>query len=165
MYIGGEFVMYGIHGACKVIGTEKQLVNRKRTEFLVLEPVGKAESRFYVPTANETAMAKLCPVLSKPELDALLHSDEIREGEWISNEGVRKQYYRELMGSCNRLQLLKMVSTLYRYRNEQLNAGKKFHLCDDNFLRDAERLLCSEISLVQEKSAEEAREYLRTLLK
>ena len=29
MYQIGEFVIYGIHGVCRVMGTEKQLVNRK----------------------------------------------------------------------------------------------------------------------------------------
>ena len=61
MFQRGECVIYGIHGVCRVIGTEKQLVNRKRTEYLVLEPIGQSESRFYLPTGNETAMAKLRP--------------------------------------------------------------------------------------------------------
>jgi len=164
MYQIGDYVIYGIHGVCRVMGRQKQLVNRKRTEYLVLEPLGQSESRFYLPAASETSMAKLKAVLSAEELNALLAGDEIRSGEWIADENARKQYYRDLISSGDRTALMKMVNSLYRYRKAQFAAGKKFHQCDENFLRDAERLLASEISLVLEKTPEEARDYLRTTL-
>ena len=165
MYQAGDWVVYGIHGVCRVIGTEKQLVNRKRTQYLVLEPLAQAESRFYLPTENPTAMAKLRAVLSKEELTELIGSEEVREDAWIQEENLRKQHYRDLIGSGDRVSLMKMVSTLYRYKASQAAAGRKFHQSDENFLRDAEKLLASEISLVMELSPEEARNYLREQLK
>lgn len=157
--------MYGIHGVCRVAGTEKQLVNRKRTEYLVLESLSQTESKFYLPTANPTAMAKIKAVLPAQELRDLLASEEIRENVWIQEENQRKQTYRDLISSGDRTALLKMVNTLYRYKAAQAAAGRKFHQCDDNFLRDAEKLLTSEIALVLEMSQEEARDYLRQQLK
>ncbi len=165
MYGSGDYVIYGIHGVCRVMGREKQLVNRKRTEYLVLEPLGQAESRFYLPVANETAMAKLRPVLSPEAMSELLASREIRQDAWISEENQRKQHYRDLISSGDRTALLKMTSSLYRYRESQFAAGRKFHQCDENFLRDAEKLLASEIALVLEKTPEDARTYLREQLK
>lgn len=165
MYRAGDWVVYGIHGVCRVIGTEKQLVNRKRTQYLVLEPLTQTESRFYLPTENPIAMAKLKAVLSKEELTALVNSEEVHEDAWIQEENQRKQYYRELIGSGDRISLMKMVSTLYRYKALQAAAGRKFHQSDENFLRDAEKLLSSEISLVMELSPDEARDFLRAQLK
>ena len=165
MYQNGDWVMYGIHGVCRVAGTEKQLVNRKRTEYLVLESLSQTESKFYLPTANPTAMAKIKAVLPAQELRDLLASEEIREDVWIQEENQRKQTYRDLISSGDRTALLKMVTTLYRYKAAQAAAGRKFHQCDDNFLRDAEKLLTSEIALVLEMSQEEARDYLRQQLK
>ena len=165
MYQAGDWVVYGIHGVCRVIGTEKQLVNRKRTQYLVLEPLNQAESRFYLPTENPTAMAKLKAVLCREELSALIGSEEVRQDAWIQEENQRKQYYRDLIGSGDRTALMKMVSTLYRYKAAQAAAGRKFHQSDENFLRDAEKLLASEISLVMELSLEEAKNYLREQLK
>lgn len=165
MYQAGDWVVYGIHGVCRVIGTEKQLVNRKRTQYLVLEPLAQTESRFYLPVENPTAMAKLKTVLAKDELTALLASEEVRQDAWIQEENQRKQHYRELIGSGDRVSLMQMVSTLYRYRASQNAAGRKFHQSDENFLRDAEKLLASEFSLVLELSAEDARNYLREQLK
>ncbi len=164
MYQSGECVIYGIHGVCRVIGREKQMVNRKRTEYLVLEPLGHGESRFYLPTSSEIAMAKLKPVLDEQALINLLDSDEIRNSEWIADESARKNCFRELIGSGDRTALLKMVCSLYRYRERQIAAGKKFHLCDDNFLRDAEKLLSSEICYVLSVTPEEAKKLLREKL-
>lgn len=164
MYQVGEYVVYGVHGVCRVIGTEKQLVNRKRTQYLVLEPLAQSESRFYLPTENPAAMAKLNAVLSAEELSLLLASDEVRQDSWIKEENLRKQYYRDLIGSGDRVALMKMVRTLYRYKAAQTAAGRKFHQSDDNFLRDAEKLLASEISLVLELPQDEARNYLRDQL-
>lgn len=165
MFEIGDWVLYGIHGVCRIVGTEKQLVNRKRTEYLVLEPLSQNESRYYLPTGNPTALAKLKTVLSAEELKTLLLSQEVREDVWIQEENQRKQVYRELINGGDRTALLKMVSTLYRYKEAQAAAGRKFHQCDDNFLRDAEKLLSSEIALVLEMAPEEARNYLREQLK
>ena len=165
MYQTGEYVVYGIQGVCRVIGTEKQLVNRKRIEYLVLEPLARGESRYYLPTQNPTAMKKLQPLLSRQEMDELMSSQEISRDRWIREENLRKQYYRDLMSGGTRTAMLQMLRALYRHRNEQEAAGKKFHQCDDNFLRDAEKLLCSEISLVMECDAEQAKQYLRNHLK
>ena len=165
MYQSGAYVLYGIHGVCRVVGTEIQLLDRKRTEFLVLEPLAQNESKFYLPTKNPAAMGKLKTVLTREEMESLLSSDEIRKDCWIREENQRKQYYRDLIGSGDRTSLLQMVSSLYRYKDEQAAAGRKFHQCDDNFLRDAEKLVSSEIALVMGLSAEEARDYLRSRLK
>ena len=165
MYQTGEWVVYGIHGVCRVVGTEKQLVNRKRTQYLVLEPLTQTESRFYLPTENPTAMSKLKPVLTKAQMLDLFASEQVRQDAWIEEENLRKQYYRELIGSGERVMLMKMVHSLYRYKSEQIAAGRKFHQADENFLRDAEKLLSSEVSLVMGLSTEEARNYLREQLK
>ena len=160
-----EFVVYGVHGVCRILGTEKQLVNRKRTEFLVLEPMSQTGSRFYLPVLNPTAMGKLKPVLSREELTELLDSESVRKDCWIPEESLRRTTYRELLAGADRLGLLQMVASLYRYRSAQETAGKKLHLSDENFLRDAEKFLCSEISHVMELSSDQARTFLREHLR
>ena len=161
MYQTGDRVVYGIHGACIVAEREKRLVDRKMVSYLVLEPVGQEGSRYLVPTHNETAMAKLRPMLTGEELDALLGSGEIRTDCWNRDENARKQSYRELIASGDRVSLLRMVHTLYRHKRAQTEAGKKVHLADENFLRDAEKVLSGEIAAIKGISQEEARAFLR----
>ena len=164
MHQVGTYVVYGIQGVCRIVGTETQRVNRVRTEFLVLEPLDKHASKFFLPMGNPAAMAKLKPVLTSEEAGRLLESAGDDGGCWIPEEGKRKQRYRELTSSGDRTAVMQMLSALYRYRRLQLDEGRKFHQCDDNFLRDAERILCVEIALVLNMSFEDARAELRQRL-
>lgn len=164
MYEGETYVFYGVQGVCRVLGTEVQRINRVKTEYLVLEPIEKAQSRFYVPIQNPSAMQKLRPVLTKDELEELLDSAAVREKDWIPEENRRKQYFREILSGGDRTSVMRMLCNLYRYRNEQMETGRKFHQSDDHFLQEAERLLCTEIILVMNLNQSEAREYIRNTL-
>lgn len=164
MYGVGQWVVYGIHGVCQVTDMEKRVTDGKHTEYLVLTPAGQSGSRFLVPTHNAAAMAKLHPMLTRQELETLLDSPEVRVDAWISDENTRKQTYRELIVSGNRMAILAMVRTLWLRKSMQTQSGRKPHLCDDNFLRDAQKLLADETALVLGISGDEATAYLRKRL-
>lgn len=161
MYQIGDQVVYGIHGVCCVVEQEERVIDRKRVTYLVLEPVGRDGSRYLVPTHNAAAMAKLRKKLSREELEDLLKSETIRVNGWITDENQRKQTYRELISSGDLAKLMQMVHTLYRHKNAQAAAGRKVHLCDENFLRDAEKLLASEAAIVLGMEYDQARKYLK----
>lgn len=148
MFRVGSFVVYGVHGVCRIVETEERTVDRKHVSYYVLEPAEQSGARYLVPMHNQAAVSKLRPVLSRDELNALLRSEEVRGQEWIADENRRKQTYRELIGSGDRAALIRMVGVLHRHKSEQETAGRKFHLCDENFLRDAEKMLNAEFSLV-----------------
>ncbi len=147
MYKVGDLVMYGIHGACRITGEEAQTVDKKPVQYFVLSPLEQPSARFLVPMHNENALKKLRRVLSKAELVTLLASPQVRESAWITDENRRKQRYRELISSGDREALLQMVRTLHLHRQEQIALGRKLHQCDDNFLKDAQRLIETEFSL------------------
>ena len=161
MYQVGDQVVYGIHGVCCVADQEGRTVDRKRVTYLVLEPVGQDGSRYLVPTHNAAAMAKLRKMLSREDLERLLQSEEVRADSWIRDENQRKQTYRDLISSGDRVKLMQMVCTLYKHKAAQAAAGRKVHLCDDNFLRDAEKLLASEISIVMDMEFDQAKKYMK----
>ena len=165
MFRIGDQVIYSSHGVCNIVDLECRLIDGKEVIYLVLSPTGQGNGRFLVPAGNPKAMSKVKPLLSKPELEALLNSEEVRQYPWIREDNLRKQKYRELIGSCDRENLAAMVYALYRHREQQTAAGKKCHLCDENFLRDAEKLLISEISVVMDMEPDDAKQYLRQRLK
>ena len=164
MYQQGDRVLYGIHGVCLILGTELKSVDRKKVEYYVLEPMEQPGTRYYVPTQNQTAVAKLRPVLDAETLQALLRSDAVRKDSWIPDENQRKLHYRELINSGDRAALLGMVGTLHRHKQELVVQGRKFHLCDENFLRDTEKLLYAELSLVLGIEPAKVGEYVKTAL-
>lgn len=144
----GSQVVYGIHGVCCIVDVEIRRVDRKKVEYFVLEPREQPGTRYYVPTQNQVALSKLRPMLTRAELNELLVSAQNDQDYWIADENQRKQYYRELINSGDRVALIGMIRALYGHRESQLAAGRKFHLCDENFLRDAQKLLTSEFSYV-----------------
>lgn len=144
----GTQVVYGIHGVCSIIDVEVKKVDRKNVEYFVLEPNEQPGTRFYVPTQNQAALAKLRPLLTQEELEVLLTSQDAHQPCWIADENQRKQRYRELINSGDRAALISMIRSLYKHKQTQFAAGRKFHLCDENFLRDAQKLLNSEFALV-----------------
>lgn len=164
MFQLGDRVVYGIHGVCSIIDIEQRIVNRSKVEYYVLNPLDQPDTRFYIPVHNQVAVAKLRPVLTREELDALLRSGEADQNAWISDENQRKQRYRELIVSGDRAALICMVRTLYKHKMDQIASGRKFHLCDENFMRDAEKLLSSEFSLVLGIPQNEVGEYIRSVI-
>ena len=148
MYEAGQQVLYGIHGICTIIGTERMRFGTGRETYYILEPLQQPGSRFYVPVNNEAAVAKLRPLLCREELLAHLRADQVRKYPWIADESQRKLRFRELINSGDRAQLMGMIGALHRHRREQLAAGRKFHQSDENFLNDAQKLLNAEFALV-----------------
>ncbi len=161
MYQVGDQVVYGIHGVCDIVDVQERKVDRKTVQYYVLEPKEQPGAQFLVPTQNQAAVNKLRPVMSRDELGALLASETVKADGWIPDENLRRQCYRELINSGDRSRLLGMIRTLHQHKQAQAAAGRKFHLCDENFLRDAEKLLSSEFSLVLEIPQDQVGGYVR----
>ena len=160
----GDQALYGIHGVCRIVDSETRMVDAKQVAYLVLEPVGQIGTRYYIPTHNESAMKKLRKMMTKEEMDRLLQSEEVHKVNWIREDYLRKQTYRDLISGGDRAALMNMVYTLYQHKKTQAGLGKKVHLCDENFLKDAEKLLSSEISIVMGMTFDQARSYVRMQL-
>ena len=160
MYQVGQLVVYGIHAVCGISQIQDRVVDRVSRRYLVLEPVNRSGSQYFVPMHNPAAMQKLSPLLSPEELTALLSSESVRTDCWIVDENRRKQFYRELSGSGSREKLAQTVYNLYLHRQRQKSCGKRLHICDENFLHDAEKILAGEIQAVLGYTNAEALEYL-----
>lgn len=158
----GDRVVYGIHGVCQVVDIESRMIDRKTVEYYVLQPVGQGDAKFYVPTQNPAAVAKMRKVLTKAEINQMLESEEVKADSWIPNEAIRKETYRQIISRADCVELIRMIRALYIHKQEQLAAGKKFHQCDEAFMRDAERLIRSELAEVLEIPREQVADYIRS---
>ena len=164
MFQIGEKVMYGVHGVCLIAAQEQKQVDGKTVAYLVLEPINKDGARYLVPAQNPAALAKLRRILSQEELHGMLESRKVKDGLWIAQENLRKQRYRELISGTDTFALMQAICAAYRHKEEQAAARKKLHLCDENFLRDAEKILIEEIEQVLSLTQNEAKQLLRSKL-
>ena len=164
MYSVGQTVVYGIHGVCKITNIQQMRVDKRNVDFFVLEPIDQPGANYFVPCNNQNALAKLSPVLTKMQLDEMLENAKDADDVWVSDENRRKQRYKELIGSADRISLLRMIGSLYDHKKQQIEAGRKFHQTDENFLHDAEKLLSTEFSLVLGISIEDVANYIKDKL-
>ena len=164
MFQQGSQVVYGVHGVCNILENETRVINRKKVEYYVLQPLEQPEARYYVPTQNEAAVAKMNPILTREGIEEMLRGKDILTQTWIEDENQRKLYYKSVIGSGDRAALIGMVRLLYHHKKQQLAAGHKFHISDENFMRDAEKLLSGEMSFVLGIPRGEVGDYIRSFL-
>lgn len=161
MFQIGDSVVYGAHGVCTVVGIEKQKAGGKILEYYILEPSEPINARFFVPVQNPQAVSKLRRLLTKEDIHTFLQSKEACEGTWIDDENDRKQYYKKLIISGDYVALLQMVNGIVSHKKVISAVGKRLHICDENFLRDALRLLNTEFSLALDMEQDEVSNYIR----
>lgn len=160
MFQCGEYVMYSIHGACRIIAVEQRRIDKKTMDFYVLTPIDQPRSAFYVPTNNEAALSKMRAVLTADELHALISRLKKADVPWISDESKRRSLYKDLMSSGDRDALMGMLISTYKQRELMEKSGKRIHSCDENFIRDAKKLIDSEFSLVLQIPVQNVETYI-----
>ncbi len=143
-----DLVLYGTEGICRITDIAVRDMHGGNVEYYVLKPMGDGNSTIFVPTGNEALTARMRRILSVEEIYALIHSMDGQETEWIENENMRKQQYKDILSSGDRNSLVKMIKTIYLHGEERKRMGKKLHLCDERFLKDAEKMLYEEFAHV-----------------
>lgn len=162
MYQVGQMIVYSSHGVCNIVDLEEKRIDRKNITYYVLEPVDQPGTRYYLPSENPIALAKSRPLYTRDDLVNMI-AEPRRENIWIAEDNRRRQYYRELLSSVDMQAMIQMVRCLRAHRQAQLSQGKKFHICDDNFLRDAKRILTTEFLIVLQIPAEQLEPFLQSI--
>jgi CarD family transcriptional regulator len=144
MFKINDVVFYGAQGVCKIVGLDRQKVDGVDREYFVLKPKGDKVATFYVPTWNEKALAKMRKVLTRQEVDALIDSMPDKKPVWIAVENERKEAYKKILAGGDHTQIITMIQALYFHKKERETEGKRLHLSDERFLKEAEQLLYNE---------------------
>lgn len=160
MFSAGDRVLYGIHGVCTVVGMEDRRVDRKNVSYYVLEPLEQPDDRFYVPSANAAAVARMRKLLTAQELNDLLQSEESKRDCWIEDEAERKLRYRDLLNGCDRAAIVSMVRAIRAHRDARAAVGRKLHICDENFLKDSQKQINAEFCAVLGIAPDQVEQYI-----
>lgn len=144
MFHINDVVVYGAQGVCEIVAIEEQKIDGATKKFFVLKPKDDRVATFYVPTWNEKALAKMRKVMTKNEVNALIDSMPSKKPTWILNENERKEAYKKILASGDQAAIISMVQVLYLHKQERETEGKRLHISDEYFLKDAEQLLYNE---------------------
>ncbi len=85
-------------------------------------------------------------VMSADEIHELIRNMPEETAEWIENKNERNEKYKAILNSGDRHALVRMVRSLYLHRQRQKELGKKMHITDEKFFKDAEKMLYDEFA-------------------
>lgn len=148
MFKVNDTIMYGTQGICKIVEiTEKDFMGTKK-EYYVLKPINDAGATLFAPVNNEKIEAKMRRILSEEEIYELIETMPYEEANWIKNENERKEEYKRIIASGDRVELIRMIKALYFNKKEREADGKHLYLSDERFFKEAERILYDEFQYV-----------------
>ena len=160
MYQKDDIVVYGAPGVCRISGIIEKTFGGISGQYYELKPVYDEKSTLFVPVENQELVDKMHRVLSADSIKALIQSVSEEETAWIADEAERKQYYKEILDTGDRRELFRAIKALYLHRQHCQKDGKKMHVCDERFFKEAERILYDEIAFVLQIDRDQILHYI-----
>ena len=117
-------------------------------EYYVLKPVYDPNSTIFVPLHNAKLTDKMRYVLSAEEIYELIQEMPDENTIWIEEESKRREQYKKILASGDRKDLVCLIKTLYLQQQKLKENGKKLHMAEDRFMKDAEKMLYEEFAHV-----------------
>lgn len=146
MFDVGQTVLYGSNGVCTIDDVTEKRIGKVTVEYYVLKPVYTNSSTLFVPTSNQKLVNKMRCVLTKAQAAEIL--DHIPEcDEWIDSKLERNERFKEIIAEADCVELIKLIRLIHSHEQEQIEKGKRLHISDERFLKEAERMICEEFSI------------------
>ena len=147
MFKKGELIICGGLGVCRVIDITDNPVDRldKKRKYYLLEPVFEKTSTIYTPVDNEKVIMRR--IMNKEEAQKLIEHIKEIDVMWVQEEKRREQTYKDAIRTYDSRSLVQIIKTLYQRKRIRIKEGKKVLSSDEQYLRKAEELLYSEMSL------------------
>ena len=155
MFQVNDVIIYGTQGVCKIVATEEKTVNRVKKTYYVLRPVDDKGATIFAPTDNAYVLKKMRRLLTKEEIHALIDTMPEENAVWIENENERREHYRTILSKGDHSELIKMIKAIYAHKTEREAEGKRLHMSDERFFKDAEQILYNEFQYVLELNGKE----------
>lgn len=165
MFEKGELIICGGHGVCRVIDITDNPIDRmdRKRKYYLLEPIFEKASTIYTPVDNEKIIMRR--IMNEEEARKLI--EHIREIDivWIQEEKRREQTYKDAIRTYDSRSLVQIIKTLYQRKKVRINEGKKVLSSEEQYLRKAEELLYSEMSLALSIPKDKVEEYIMEAVK
>lgn len=157
----GEKVLYSINGVCEITDITERFFGKTVMRYYVLKPISNNEATLFVPVNNENLVRKMKRLMTQPQLDEVLNAVSSKDVEWNSNEAVRKEEFRNTISFGNVSEILILLKSIWIHRRMQNSKGRKLHISDEMYLREAEKMIKEEISTVIGVEQDEVIPYIK----
>ena len=155
MFQENDVIIYGAHGVCQIVGTEEKRISGVKKTYYILKPIQDNGATIYAPVDNEVVRKKMRHLLTKDDINSLIDAIPNESARWIENDNERKERYRNILASGDHAELLKMVKAIYLHKKEREAEGKRLHMIDEHFFKDAEQMLYNEFQYVLQLQTKE----------
>lgn len=159
MFEVGNFVMYK-KDVCKIVSIETNKYTN--LDCYVLSPITDKSLKINAPLDNKNGYLR--NLLTKEEIDNLIKSIPLIQSLKIDSKNLENEY-RTLLHSGKHEDLIKIIKTTYLRNKERQENKRTIGEKDKEYFNKAEKYLYSEIAVVLDKSFEEAKEYVISIVK
>ncbi len=172
MFSKHEYVIYASEGVCLVKdicpvdfdSPRFMATGDEKTEYYLLEPIGKSGSLIYVPTNSEKLVAKMRRVHSKAEIESAIAAVKGKALPWIDDRKKRAVIYQSVSREMKVDLLLLLVRSLYKRKKELEKVGKKPAFSDLEMLSKCEGMIAGEFAFSLGIPEREVGAYIRKQL-
>lgn len=164
VFEAGDYIVYGSTGICQVMGVTTMNIDGipKDRLYYILRPEGQRDGKIFTPVENgKLVMRRL---MTQKEAEDLI--SEIPEIETldISDDKLREEKYKECLRTCESLEMIRIIKTIYLRRKDCFAQGKKITATDERYLKQAEENLYSELSMLLGVPKSDMEEYIAARL-
>lgn len=162
MFSVGQYVIYGLHGVCKVEAVGAlSFLRGKNERYYTLKPThATGGTKFYVPIGSDaqmrTAMTKEDALSSLSKLQTM----DVKVCCYTKVSAL-SNHYEDLIAAHDPDGYLRLYKEVCRKEQRLSKQGKKLGLIDRRFYDLAEKLLCGELSVALDETPEQAQNQLR----
>lgn len=148
MFQINDVIIYGTQGVCRIADMEEKAVGGVRKKYFVLKPLCDNSATIFAPTDNAQVLKKMRRLLSEAEINRLIDSMPTEDTDWNSNQNERREQYKKVITGGDHLELIKMIKSIYAHKQMREAEGKRLHVADERFFKEAEQILYNEFQYV-----------------
>ena len=145
-----QIIIYTTYGICKIDSLIQKDFNGQTFDYYVLKPLNNDKTSLLVQVNNPITLSKLKQLLSKDEALELIQSIPQIDSTWIENDNERKRVFTDIIRNGERKKIISIIKSVYNHQKILKEKGRKLHSIDDQFYKDAEKIIYDELSYVLE---------------
>ena len=163
MFKIGEKIVNRSGKVCEVVDIEEADYGAGLKTYYVLSPCFTNNNSLvlHTPVEQESTLRK---VMNKDDVEQLILSIPDIEVIWITNPKIRKTKFKELYTSGEPKEILRLIKSFVKKKDEFKNDKKTLSFTDENFLTEIKTNLYYEISLALNLSFEQVDELISNKL-
>ena len=159
MFKKGDYIIYGNSGVCQVEDIMiPDFMGDGTAEYYVLSPV-RDTGRIYIPVNTTKFMRSVITKEQAMELIAQIPS--IQQDEFQGRDHrMLAEHYKHSLDSHEVSDLVQMIKTIYLKNEDLTSRGKRLSNTDSQYMKKAEDLLHSELSIALDIPFNEVEQFI-----